>query len=294
MRVEMSILLAIVIVSAGLPSHVQQRGKPGQDDAVPRVLRVAVVNTPDVLLNSLISTFERETGSRVVLQITEEVFDLARNGMADLVIAHYGHHGTQAFMEEGLGRWPRMVFSNQAALVGPASDPAGIRGLTDAAEAFRRIAQRGGTFLVNNALTERYLSDVLWEASGAPAKRSSHLDLGLRGQAAIEAAAQRGAYTLWGIVPFVRLQEQRLQQQRPLGMEALVVSDPVFQRVMVSIVVNPDHIRGVDEKGALAFERFLLEPKTQARIREFRHHGLLEQTWWPAGRDNAGSELAQF
>lgn len=85
-----------------------------------------------------------------------------------------------------------------------------------------------------------------------------------------------------------------LEQGRPVGMEALVLRDPLLQRVMVSVVVNPARISGVDEAGALAFERFLLDPSTQARIRQFRHHGLTEQTWWPAGRNNAGAELSQF
>src|SRR5687767_10057431 len=130
------VLLAIIVSSPLWPVYAQQR-----------VLRVAVVITPDVLLNNLIGTFEQATGYQVRLQITEGVFDVARAGMADLVIAHYGHPGTEAFMSEGLGRWPRMVFANQAVLVGPSSDPAGIRGLTDAAEAFHRIAHRGGEFL---------------------------------------------------------------------------------------------------------------------------------------------------
>jgi tungstate transport system substrate-binding protein len=255
---------------------------------------VAVVNTPDVLLNELIPAFEQITGYDVVLEITEEVYDRARAGLADLVIAHYGHPGTEAFITDGLGRWPRMVFANQAVLVGPSSDPAGIRGLTDAATAIGRIAERGGEFLVNNASTEKYLADVLWRTAGSPAKSRWQVDLQLRDQLAIETAAQRGAYTLWGLVPFVRFLEQRRQQGRPVAMETLVVRDAMFPRVMVSIVVRPDRIRGVDEAGAAAFERYLIDPSTQARIRQFRHHGLTEQTWWPAGRNNAGAELAQF
>lgn len=284
MRIAASlVLLALTVSSTSGPLDAQQR-----------VLRVAVVNTPDVLLNDLIGIFERGTGYQVTLQITEEVFDLARDGKADLVIAHWGHAGTQAFMEEGLGRWPRMVFANQAALVGPSSDPAGIRGFTDAAAAIGRIAERGGEFLVNNARTERYLADVLWRLAGSPPKNRWQVDLGLADQRAIEMAEQRGAYTLWGIVPFVRFLEQRRQQGRPVAMEPLVLRDPILQRVMVSIVVNPARIRGVDEEGALGFERFLLDPSTQARIRAFRHHGLTDQTWWPAGRNNAGTELSQF
>ena len=273
-------LALILCLGIGTPSAVEQNLAP---------LRVAVVNTPDVLLNDLLPTFEQESGTPVTLQITENVFDVARSGGADLVIAHYGHQGTEAFVTAGLSRWPRMVFSNQAVLVGPTRDPVGIRGLTDAVEAFRLMIRRGGEFLVNNAPTEKYLAEVLWEASGRPPKNGWWLDLGLRDQQAIEMAARRGAYTLWGLVPFVRL-----NNPRSIGLDPLVVNDPLLQRAMVSIVVNGSRINGVDETRALALQRFLLEPRTQARIRHFRHHGLDEQTWWPAGRLNAATDLAAF
>lgn len=253
------------------------------------VIRVAVVNTPDVLLNALLPTFEERSGYRVTLQIGEGAYDVARAGNADLVIAHYGHPGTEAFISDGLGRWPRAVFSNQAALVGPDHDPAGIRGLVDAAKAFRLMVRRGGEFIVNNAPTERYLAEVLWQASGQPPKTGWWLDLGLRDEAAVDAADRRGAHTLWGVVPFVRL-----QAQRHMGLDALVTGDPLFQRMMFSIVVNPARIPGANEAGAAALQRYLLEPGTQTRIRNFRHHGLLTQTWWPAARHNAGADLMQF
>jgi tungstate transport system substrate-binding protein len=280
MRIALVILSIAIALAAPVPV-----------DAQNRVLRIAVVNTPDILLESLIPLFERGTGYRVTMQVTESVFDLARAGQVDLVIAHYGHQATEAFMADGLGRWPKMVFANQAVMVGPSADPAGIRGLSDGAEAMRRIAQRGGEFLVNNAPTERYLADVLWRAAGSPSKSAWQLDLQLRDQAAIEAAESRGAYTLWGLVPFLRLQQQRQLQQRPLGMSALITDEVLFQRVMLSIVVNPSRVNGIDEQGARGFERFLLDPSTQALIRSFRHDGLTVQTWWPAGRNNPGTEL---
>ncbi len=153
------------------------------------------------------------------------------------------------------------------------------------------MVRRGGEFVVNNAPTERYLAEVLWESSGRPSKTGWWLDLGLRDQPAIEAAAARGAYTVWSLVPFVRLQARRDLQ---LDLDALVINDPLLQRVMTTVVVNPARIPGVNEAGALALQRYLLEPGTQANIRRFRHHGLLDQTWWPAGRHNAGSDLVQF
>jgi tungstate transport system substrate-binding protein len=289
MRFTISVLLACWI-GTGIewPLFAERSTAAAVEQSAPTI-RVAVVNTPDVLLNALLPSFQDRFGYRVTLQIGEGAYDVARSGRADLVIAHYGHAGTEAFISDGLGRWPRMVFSNQAVLIGPDRDPVGIRGLDDAVEAFRLMVRRGGEFVVNNAPTEKYLAEILWDASGRPAKTGWWLDLGLSDQRAIEAAAARGAYTLWGLVPFVRL-----QAQQDLRLGALVISDPLLQRIMVSVVVNPARIQGVNEAGALALQRFLLEPGTQARIRQFRHHGLLDQTWSPAGRNNAGNELMQF
>lgn len=291
MRLTISVLLACGLsAGVGLPLLAQQTPPPAQAGQSAPLVRVAVVNTPDVLLNTLLPAFYEQSGYQVTLQITENVYDVARAGRADLVIAHFGHAGTEAFVSEGLGRWPRMVFSNQAVLVGPQRDPVGIRGLADAVEAFRLMVRRGGEFVVNNAPTERYLAEVLWEASGRTPKEGWWLDLGLRDQPAIEAAAARGAYTLWGLVPFLRLQASNPD----LRLDALVTNDALLQRVMVSVVVNPGRVQGVAEAGALAFQRYLLAPGTQARIRQFRHHDLLGQSWWPTGRYNAGSELTQF
>jgi len=45
---------------------------------------------------------------------------------------------------------------------------------------------------------------------------------------------------------------------------------------------------------AVVFSVLIVRAVRSARIRQFRHRGLAEQTWWPAGRNNAGAELSQF
>ena len=74
-------------------------------------------------------------------------------------------------------------------------------------------------------------------------------------------------------------------------MKALVTDDPLFQRLMVTVVVQPETIKGVNVEGAKALERFLIAPETQARIRAFRVPGFDGQVWWPAGRNNSGAFL---
>src|SRR5262249_53940075 len=133
------------------------------------IIRLAVVITPESsgLLRQLLVDFEKQTGHKVAVDSRQDVFGLARDGKADLVLAHYGHRGTEEFCGDGLGLWPRPVFSNQAALIGPSSDQAKVAGSRDAVDAFRRIARAKAAFVVNNGPSQKYLADVLWQAAGS-------------------------------------------------------------------------------------------------------------------------------
>jgi ABC-type tungstate transport system permease subunit len=102
---------------------------------------------------------------------------------------------------------------------------------------------------------------------------------------AVREASAKGAYTLWGLPPFLRL-----KRQGPIDLEPLVFQDPIFQRIMVSIVVNPKEVPGVHEESASAFQKFLIAPATQSRIRAFRYADFGSQAWWPAGRHNMAKE----
>ena len=75
-----------------------------------------------------------------------------------------------------------------------------------------------------------------------------------------------------------------------MNLEPLVVGDPLFQRIMVSIVVDSKKVPGVNADGARAFERYLLAPATQAQVRTFRYPDFDQQAWWPAGRHNNARE----
>lgn len=150
-------------------------------DAVPntKTVRLAVVNTPKFsgLIDALIKEFEVQSGYSVTVYSGSDVYDRARAGEADIVISHYGKAPVERFVLEGYGLWPRTVFSNQAAIIGPKSDPAQIRGMTSAAEAFAKIAKARAPFVANDLPGIRYLTDILWEEAG---RRKSRLVSGTR------------------------------------------------------------------------------------------------------------------
>ncbi len=61
----------------------------------------------------------------ITTAILIDLYTQARAGKVDLAISHYGHREAEQFILDGLGEWPRTIFSNQVALVGP---PSGSRG----------------------------------------------------------------------------------------------------------------------------------------------------------------------
>jgi tungstate transport system substrate-binding protein len=280
MKRNLTSLIAAVVLCVAF--HGSQAPLASQTPTV----RLAMVNVPDDVVRPLLAEFSKQFGQQAEIVYTgNDPFAVARDGKADLVIAHYGHEGVAPFVTGGFGLWPHAVFANQIALLGPPSDPAHVRGLADAAEAMRRIATSHSRFVMNNSAGNRYVEDILWTRAGNPPKGDWYLDRHSQGPQAARDAAQEGAYTLWGVPPFLRL-----KRQSPLTLEPLVTADAIFQRIMVAIVVNPQKVSGVNNAGAEAFQTFLLAPSTQARISAYRYPDLDQQVWWPAGRHNNAQE----
>lgn len=249
--------------------------------ADPALVRVASV--PTAVEGDLLPALVRDFAGRVELAARPDVYAAARDGRADLVVSHYGHHDCEQFVLDGLGEWPRTVFSNQMALVGPPSDPAGIRGMADAAEAFARIAATRSPFVVNDLDGVRYLTEILWQCIGCPPRDGWFVDDRHRREDAMAVAARLGGYSLWGLTPFLRT-----HRQRPLPLEPLVLGDPLLQRLLVSVVVRAP---GCNQDGARALQSHLLAPATQARIRATRYPTDGRVCWMPAGRHNRTAVL---
>lgn len=244
------------------------------------------IDGADRARSALIAAFEQGSRYRVELTTSSELYNLAREGKVDLLVSHYGHRDAERFVMDGLGEWPRTLFSNQMALVGPPGDPAGVRNFHDAGEAFRKIAETRSKFVLNDLDGVRYLTEILWHAAGRPDRTGWFLDLRASGETAVQRASQLGAYALWGLTPFLRL-----RKSTPLALEPLVLADPLLQRMMVSILVKPGGARDVNTGGATALQAHLLAPAVQAQIRTIRYPGVDMVTRVAAGRHNRTAVL---
>lgn len=247
------------------------------------VVRIAAVHTPVYtgLLDGLLKDFRKETGLKVEIYRGTDVYERARSGMADIVISHYGKPGADEFVLNGFGFWPKTVFSNQAVIIGPGSDPANIRGLTSGAEAMRRISKAKAPFIAQNLPGIDYLTTVFWEASGRPHKKGWFQKTDRAKGKAVKFADQKNAYIMWGAFPFLRF-----KAKHRTSLEIMVSADSSMQRVMATILVNPKKVKDVNFDGAKALEGFLLRPQIQARIAAYRWKDSNLQLWWPAARHN--------
>src|SRR3989441_5530707 len=136
------LLLASTIFHRPSPSstHLQQ----SRD-----VILATTTSTRDAgLLDSLVPVFERQThyAVKVIAVGSGQALAMGRRGDADLVLSH-APEAERALVDSGYFVRRRIVMHNEFLIVGPTSDPAGLRGLSDPVAAVRRIAERRAPFV---------------------------------------------------------------------------------------------------------------------------------------------------
>src|SRR3989441_12561021 len=113
------------------------------------VLLATTTSTRDAgLLDSLLPVFERKTGYRVkVIAVgSGQALVMGRRGDADVVLAH-APEAERPLADSGYVLDRRLVMHNDFLFVGPAEDPATLRGLADAVAAMRRLSERDGPLI---------------------------------------------------------------------------------------------------------------------------------------------------
>src|SRR6266511_4428208 len=120
------------------------------------------------LFGHILPLFKATTGIdvKVVSQGTGQALDTGRRGDADVVFVH-ARPQEEKFVADGFGvrRYP--VMYNDFVLIGPKSDPAGIMGMTDIAQALKAIKSRGTPFISRGDRSGTHIAELdLWKAAG--------------------------------------------------------------------------------------------------------------------------------
>jgi tungstate transport system substrate-binding protein len=230
------------------------------------VILATTTSTQDSgLLDVLAPVFEEESGYRlkVVAVGSGQAMRLGEEGEADVLLVH-SPEAEEAFMREGHGIERRPVMYNDFIIAGPPGDPAGIRGLTDAAGAFRRIHEAGAVFLSRGDNSGTHARErAIWRLAGIEPGGAGYQETGVGMGATLTIAGEKRGYTLADRGTF-------LAQQRNLELEVLVEGDPQLTNPYSVILVDAAKHGRINEAGARAFAGFITSPRGQALIREFR------------------------
>jgi tungstate transport system substrate-binding protein len=228
------------------------------------------------LLDVLVPLFEQQTGYTVktVAVGTGEALKMGEEGNADVLLVH-APSSEQAYMDGDHGEDRRLVMHNYFLLVGPASDPAGIKGKSPT-EALAAIAEAGAPFISRADDSGTHKMELgLWKnAAIDPAGQAWYSETGQGMGATLTVASEKDAYTLTDRATFLAYRDN-------LQLEALVESDPTLLNVYHVITVNPDKSPEINYAGALAFANFLVASATQQVIGEFGVDQYGEQLFIP-------------
>jgi len=152
------------------------------------------------LLANILPRFTAKTGIsvHVVAQGTGKAIDTARRGDADLLLVH-DPEAEAKFMDEGQGSTRRQIAWNDFIIVGPAADPAHVRGTRDSVAALKAIAAAKAPFVSRGDSSGTNAAELrLWKIAGlAPGTSEKwYRDIGGSMGQALNAASAMDAYTL--------------------------------------------------------------------------------------------------
>lgn len=234
-----------------------------------RPVRVAVIGgmTMAGMWDRLAAQFETDTGWKTQLVVTgpKDVISAPfKQGEVDLLTMHGGADKTVDLLADGYGVNMRPWARNEHTIVGPASDPAGIRGMKDGAAALKKIAAAHAPFVDFYGPGSRELTHKLWQRAGIKPEGDWVLkDESPTPEAIVGFAEKKQAYVVVGRIPVTN-------GKMALGkMEVLVQGDPEMRRPYVAIEANPQKFPQMNAAGARALADWLTGDAGQKFIVEY-------------------------
>jgi tungstate transport system substrate-binding protein len=231
------------------------------------------------LFGHLLPAFRQATGIdvRVVALGTGQALDTGRRGDADILFVH-DTAAELKFVAEGHSTERRDVMYNDFVLVGPASDPARVKG-RDIAAALRKLAAAGGSFISRGDKSGTHAAELrLWKAAGvdlSAARPAGYKECGCGMGPALNMGSSTNAYVLTDRGTWLSFKNRG-------ELTVLVEGDKTLFNQYGVMVVNPARHPHVKAALAQQFADWVVSRAGQDRIADYKIGG--EQLFFP----NAG------
>ena len=236
------------------------------------------------LFGYILPLFKQKTGIevKVIAQGTGQALDTGRRGDSDVVFVH-AKSAEQKFLAEGLGvkRYP--VMYNDFVLIGPKSDPAGVKGMKDVAKALQMIKDKQAPFISRGDRSGTHLAELaLWNKNAGidieKEKGPWYKSIGQGMGAALNTASASNAYVLSDRGTWISFKNK--------GDLAIAVEGDkrLFNQYGV-ILVNPEKHPNVKKDLGQQFIDWLVSPEGQKAIADYKING--EQLFYPNANDHS-------
>jgi tungstate transport system substrate-binding protein len=236
------------------------------------------------LLAYVLPRFTRETGIevRVVAVGSGQAMDIGRRGDADILLVH-DRAAEDKFVADGFATERRDVMTNDFVIVGPRTDPAGIRG-RDATAAMGKLATARQPVISRGDRSGTHAAELnLWASAKvnlAKAKPEGYRECGCGMGQALNMASSTDAYTLTDRGTWLSFRNRA-------NLVVLVEGDAQLFNPYGVMVVNPKRHTHVKAREAQALADWLVSPAGQQAIRDFKVQG--EPLFFPSAKnDKAG------
>jgi tungstate transport system substrate-binding protein len=235
------------------------------------------------LFGHILPLFKQKTGIevKVVSQGTGQALDTGRRGDADVVFVH-AKSLEDKFVAEGQGvkRFP--VMYNDFVLIGPKSDPAGIKGSKDIAAALNKIKEKGASFISRGDKSGTHNAELnLWKIAGIDIEKDKgpwYKSIGQGMGAALNTASAGNAYVLADRGTWISFKNRG-------DLVVTVEGDKRLFNQYGVILVNPAKHPNVKKDFGQQFIDWLISPQGQKAIADYKING--EQLFYPNADDRS-------
>jgi len=253
------------------------------------------------LLDVLLPQLEKDTGIqvKVIAKGTGAAIRDGMDGNVDIIFVH-AKSREEKFVKDGYGAYRLGVMHNDFVIVGPDSDPAGIKGKRAAAEVLTAIGKSKARFISRGDDSGTHTKEqALWKATGLSLKTVTteiikkgkkrkvffqhpvglgkwYLSIGQGMGKTLTYAEEKQAYTLVDRGTYLKYKFGRKQG---LDLEILCEGDPELYNPYGIIPVNPKKYSHVKFKLADRFAKWLVSPKAQGIIARYKIQG--QQAFFP-------------
>jgi tungstate transport system substrate-binding protein len=269
-------LMAAIAAGAlllGAPAYAQDKS----------IVVASTTSTQDSgLFEYLLPIFKQKTGItvKVVAQGTGQALDTARRGDADVVFVHAKSAEVKFLAEgEGVKRFP--VMYNDFVLIGPRSDPAGIKGMKDVATALQTVKDKQASFISRGDRSGTHIAELaLWNKDAGidieKDKGAWYKSIGQGMGAALNTAGASNAYVLSDRGTWIHFKNKA-------DLQILVEGDRRMFNQYGVILVNPAKHPNVKKELGQEFIDWLISPDGQKTISNYKIEG--EQLFYPNASD---------